>query len=134
MQPHHRIELDRPHLGALAHDLLVHLAIGGHVDRQIAQDRRLAAEPATRGEAAALAIALLDRAGPETCSAREVMPSLANAPSPTVTWQRPQRPRPPQTESRSTPSARAACSNGVPMANRPRLPDGVKTTRAVSLT
>src|SRR5208282_185181 len=45
------------------------------------------------------------------------------------TWQRPQMPRPPQTESRSTPSARAAASRLVPSANSPRFPDGVKTTR-----
>src|ERR1700728_1484024 len=38
-------------------------------------------------------------------------------------------PRPPQTESRSTPSSRAAASRLVPSANSPRLPDGVKTTR-----
>ena len=42
------------------------------------------------------------------------MPSLANSPSPTSTWQRPQMPRPPQTESRSTPSLRAASSSDVP--------------------
>ena len=34
----------------------------------------------------------------------EVMPCLANAPNAGSTWQRPQIPRPPQTESRSTPS------------------------------
>src|SRR5271170_5741952 len=38
-------------------------------------------------------------------------------------------PSPPQTESRSTPSSRAAASRLVPSANSPRLPDGVKTTR-----
>src|SRR3984885_7746146 len=38
-------------------------------------------------------------------------------------------PRPPQTESRSTPSSRAAASRLAPSANSPRLPDGVKTTR-----
>ncbi len=54
---------------------------------------------------------------------------LANSPSPTFTWQRPQMARPPQTESMSTPSARAACNTGVPTAKRPRLPEGVKTMR-----
>src|SRR5690606_21856141 len=58
------------------------------------------------------------------------MPCLAYSPSPTITWQRPQMPRPPQTESTSTPSARAALSSGVPSGKRPRFPDGVKTTRA----
>src|SRR5262245_10066072 len=44
------------------------------------------------------------------------------------TWQRPQMPRPPQTESTSTPSVRAADRSGVPTGNRPRLPEGMKTT------
>ena len=38
-------------------------------------------------------------------------------------------PRPPQTESKSTPNLRAAVKIGVPIAKFPRLPDGVKTTR-----
>src|ERR1700759_1315515 len=38
-------------------------------------------------------------------------------------------PRPPQTESRSTPRARAASSRLKPSATSPRFPDGVKTTR-----
>ena len=37
-------------------------------------------------------------------------------------------PRPPQTESTSTPSVRAADRSGVPTGKRPRLPEGVKTT------
>jgi hypothetical protein len=53
---------------------------------------------------------------------------LGKSPSDTRTWQRPQMPRPPQTESMSTPSERAACSTGVPTGKRPRRPDGVKTT------
>src|SRR5277367_3537411 len=57
------------------------------------------------------------------------MACLAKSPSAISTWQRPQMPRPPQTESRSTPSPRAAASRLVPSANSPRLPDGVKTTR-----
>src|SRR5262245_9101019 len=44
------------------------------------------------------------------------------------TWQRPQMPRPPQTESTSTPSVRAAERSGVPAGKRPRLPEGMKTT------
>src|SRR5579883_1852999 len=39
-------------------------------------------------------------------------------------------PRPPQTESMSTPSVRAACRTGVPTGKRPRRPAGVKTTVA----
>src|SRR5215472_14047883 len=62
------------------------------------------------------------------------MPCLANSPSTGVTWQRPQMPRPPQTESTSTPSARAACSTGVPWGKRPRRPEGVKTMAASSAT
>src|SRR5262245_39720634 len=57
------------------------------------------------------------------------MASLACVPSLTTTWQRPQIPRPPQTESRSTPSVRAASRTLVPAANAPRLPEGVKTAR-----
>src|SRR3979409_2596819 len=62
--------------------------------------------------------------------ALEVTPCLANSPSMTNTWQRPHSARPPHTESTSTPSVRAACRRGVPRANRPRLPEGVKTTAA----
>src|SRR5262245_24239967 len=39
-------------------------------------------------------------------------------------------PRPPQTESISTPRLRAACRIGVPSGKRPRLPEGMKTTSA----
>src|SRR3546814_6116437 len=49
---------------------------------------------------------------------------------PISTWQRPHRPRPPQTESMSTPRLRAAFRIGVPTGKRPRRPEGVKTTRA----
>src|ERR1700722_5133901 len=58
----------------------------------------------------------------------EETPCLANSPSATKTWQRPQRPRPPQTEAMSTPRLRAACRSGVPTGKLPRLPEGVKTT------
>ncbi len=64
----------------------------------------------------------------ETLAAPERTPCLANSPSATSTWQRPQMPRPPQTESTSTPSVRAAERSGVPTGKRPRLPEGVKTT------
>ena len=50
---------------------------------------------------------------------------------PGSTWQRPQIPRPPQTESMSTPSERAASRTVVPSGKRPRRPDGVKMTSGV---
>src|SRR3954452_3449251 len=62
------------------------------------------------------------------------MPCFANSPTLCSTWQRPQIPRPPQTESMSTPSLRAASRTVVPGADRPRRPDGVKMTRASSAT
>ena len=39
VQAHDRIERDRAHLGALAHDLPVHLALGRNVDHDVAQER-----------------------------------------------------------------------------------------------
>ena len=61
VEPHHRIDFNRMRLGALAHDLAVHLRFGGHVDDEIAEDLRLAAEPPSRAQGAALVdIALLD--------------------------------------------------------------------------
>ena len=62
MQADHRIELDRPDLGAFPHDLLVDLALGRDVDHDVAQEPRLAAEAALAAEPAAAAIALLDLA------------------------------------------------------------------------
>ena len=63
-------------------------------------------------------------------AALDVRPCLGKSPSDTTTWQRPQMPRPPQTESMSTPKERAACNTGVPMRKRPRRPEGVKTISA----
>ena len=48
------------------------------------------------------------------CAGLETMFSLGKLPSMASTWQRPQRARPPQIESISTPSSRAACNTGVP--------------------
>ncbi len=59
VQPHDRIDLDRVRVGLLAHDLAVHLALGRHVDDEVATDAGVAAEPAAGGEAAAVAVALL---------------------------------------------------------------------------
>src|SRR5271167_1726724 len=42
-------------------------------------------------------------------------------------------PRPPHTESISTPRLRAAWSKGVPMTKRPRRPEGMNTTSASGL-
>ena len=62
MQAHHRIDFDRMLFGALAHDLAMDLALGRHVDDEIAADLRLAAEPPSRRQRAALVgVALLDR-------------------------------------------------------------------------
>ena len=59
------------------------------------------------------------------------MPCFGNSPIPGSTWQRPQIPRPPQTESMSTPSDARGIEDGRAPANRPRRPDGVKTTERV---
>jgi hypothetical protein len=60
----------------------------------------------------------------------DAIPCFGNSPTDWTTWQRPQMPRPPQTESMSTPSERAASRTVVPSANRPRRPDGMKMTSA----
>ena len=62
MQPHDGIDIDRMGLGALAHELTMHLAFGRHVDDEIAANFRLTAEPSAVAQRAALVrIALLDR-------------------------------------------------------------------------
>ena len=61
MQPDDRVDLDLAGLGALAHDLPVNLALGRHVDHDVAEDRSLTAQPAARGEAATGRIARLGR-------------------------------------------------------------------------
>ena len=63
VQAHHRVELDRAHLGALADDLPVHLALGRHVDHDVAQ--QLAWQPSRRPAAMPLrrAVARLDLGG-----------------------------------------------------------------------
>ena len=60
MEPDGGVELDGADLGPLAHHLLVDLALGRHVDDDIALEQRLAGEAAAGREAAAGAIALLD--------------------------------------------------------------------------
>ena len=46
VQAHDRIDLDGVGVGLLADDLAVHLALGRHVDDEVAEDARVAAEPA----------------------------------------------------------------------------------------
>ncbi len=62
VQPDHGVDLDRPDLGALSHDLLVDLALGRDVDHDVAEQLRLAAEPALGPEPAPPAVAPLDLA------------------------------------------------------------------------
>ncbi len=71
MQAHHGIELDRPHLGPLAHHLLVDLAFRRHVDDGIAIEQGRTGETASGRQAALLGIALFD--GPEV--RRDARPS-----------------------------------------------------------
>ena len=91
--------------------------------RAVQLRRRSAASPLIRSYSASIS------ADGDRWSASDVIPCLGNEPIPWLTWQRPQIPRPPQTESMSTPSDRAASRTVVPSGNRPRLPDGVKMTR-----
>src|SRR6185436_5647232 len=58
---------------------------------------------------------------------------LANEPVDGSIWHRPQIPRPPHTESRSTPSWRAAVNTVVPVSTWPVKPEGVKTIRGIGL-
>ena len=46
------------------------------------------------------------------CDGDDVIPCFGNEPSPGVTWQRPQMPRPPQTESMSTPRRARSLEDG----------------------
>ena len=63
MQANDRIDVYRMRLRALADDLAMHLALGRHINDEIAQDARLAAESAARRQRAALVDpALLHRA------------------------------------------------------------------------
>ena len=60
VQPDHGIELDVVRLGGLAHDLPVHLAVGGHVDHDVAQHLRRARQPAPGRERLVAVQFLLD--------------------------------------------------------------------------
>jgi hypothetical protein len=61
VQAHGRVELDRADLGALAHDLLVDLALGRNVDDDSAEGLGLAGKRAPGDQAAFVVIAPLDR-------------------------------------------------------------------------
>ena len=125
VQPHDGVDLDRMRVGLLAHDLAVDLALGRHVDHDVAGDPRGAAEPPPARERRVRRRRSARRSPTgERCAAEDVMPCFACSPSLTSTWQRPQIPRPPQTESRSTPSRRAASSTVVPSAKRAAPPRG----------
>ena len=128
-----RIDRERPHVEALADDLAVDLALRRDVDQEIALDRGRARQPPIGGQAVLVAVGRLRAAANgERWSGAEVIPCFGNSPIAGLTWQRPQMPRPPQTESMSTPSERAASRTVVPVGNRPRRPDGVKITSASS--
>ena len=118
---------------ALADDLAMDLALGRHVDEDVAVDR-CARQPSRRsaGEAAEPVVLRprrrrVARGGRRSSRCR----AWGTSPRPGRTWQRPHSPRPPHTESRSTPSERAASRTVVPSANRPRRPDGVKMTSGI---
>ena len=61
VEPGRGIELDRAHLGALPDHLLVHLAVGRHVDDDVAHELRLAGQPSPGLQALPALVALLDR-------------------------------------------------------------------------
>ena len=61
VQPGRGIELDRAHLGALADDLLVHLAVGRHVDDDVAQEAAPGRTAAAPPQALPALVALLGR-------------------------------------------------------------------------
>ena len=98
MQAHDRIDVDRMGLGALAHDLAMHLAVGRHVDDEVAGDPGLATEPSSGRKRAALVGITLLRPRPRGHVDRaEAQRMLRESPSATSIWQRPQMPRPPHT-------------------------------------
>ena len=136
MQTHDGIDDDRALLGGLPHDLTMDLALGRHIDDEVAADLRLAAEPPPGREGAALIDeALLDRAPrARVVGARIRARAWRIDPSATSTWQRPQTPRPPQTESRSTPSRAGRVEQARSVGERAALARGVKTTRSTVTT
>ena len=129
VEAHDRVDHEVPDGQVLADHLAVDLAVGRDVDDHVAAQVRGARQPPAVGETAlAVVLGLVARPGRSGASGLDVMPCLANVPNEGSTWHRPHSPRPPQTESMSTPSARAASRTVVPASNRPRRPDGVKMT------
>ena len=131
-QPDRRAQRDVSRLDALADHLTVNLAFGRHVDHNIALNQRLAAQPAPLSQPPDPVVPGLD-----FVPVRQRMLGNRHAVLGKFTKRRGNLalrtdPAPPQTLSRSTPSWRAAVRIGVPGANRPRFPDGVKTTRGWS--
>ena len=97
---------------------------GGTSTTRSPHHARVAAEPPPSARGRALAVARLEFAERrEMVGGRRdaVLGELALA---TTIWQRPQMPRPPHTESRSTPSVRAASSRFVPFGEPPPLARG----------
>ena len=132
VQAHRRVELDIAQLGALAHDLLVNLAVGRHVDDRIAEQQRLAGQAAARLEAALVVVAGLDLAPlAQVLGAADdaVLGELADA-----------------LDDLAAAAEAAAAADGIDVdaqaagrlqhrradGKRPRRPEGVNTTRASS--
>ena len=96
-------------VGALAHDLAVDLALGRHVDDDVAaRPARVQRQPAVRRRGPALAVALpRRRANGVRCVGGRRDAVLGEAPARRRPGSGRRSPRPPQTESMSTPSCRA---------------------------
>ena len=134
VEAHDRIDHEIVERDRLAHDRPVHLARGGHVDHDVAERRApssRAGSPASSGRRPRY-VALGAGRAVEVRRARSSIADFGNSPNAGVTMQRPQSARPLHTESRSTPSRRAASSTVVPIGTVPRCPLGVNTTRRVA--
>ena len=130
-QPHHRIDADRVHLGALAHHLPVHLAVGGNIDDDVATELRRAAQAAPRSERRPLlVVAPLDRPEIAQVLGPGAHPVLGELPDALDHLAAAADPPPAAHRVEIDPSARAASRMDVPRENRPRRPEGVKTMSA----
>ncbi len=120
---------DLPGLGALAHDLLVDLGFGRHVDDGVALELRLAAEAAAGGEAADAVVALLDGVpGREGVlgDGEAVLGELAEGGGDLALGADAAA----AADRVEVDAERAGGGeHGVPGGKRPRLPEGVKMTR-----
>ena len=124
VEAHDRVDLEGPAGQLLAHDLAMHLALRWHVDDHVAAGKRRYRPGAGRrpGRGAGRTRPRPRRA-PRGGRRGSMSPSLGSSPRLGWTWQRPHRPRPPHTESMSTPSARPASRTVVP-AVEPAAPAG----------